>query len=257
MLLIVVLIAVCIFGPFICKAEDKAKAAAEQRATQARFEASQEAQRQKAAFAAAQAEARAAEAAARKTEQQRKKAEREAEQQRKRAEREAEQKRKQDEKLEAARQLAEYRERALQAEKELKALQAGSPAQEKPQAPKPVPAPAHVPESAPVQPAAENAAKSFPQTFTGEVVAFTGTLPTMTRKEAIQATKDRGGRAYETINSRCTLLVIGQRPGRQQQDRAESWNVPTITWEEWFQRAEISWRRRQYMKALASELKAS
>lgn len=245
MLFFVVLIAVCIFGPFIYKAEDKAKAAAEQRAKHARREAAREAQRLKAEFAAAQAEARAAEVVARKAEQQRKK-----------AEREAEQKRKQAEKLEAARQLAEYRERALQAEKELKALQSGSPAPVKPQAQESKPALANVPESAPVKPAAGNAPKSFPQTFAGEKIAFTGTMPTMTRKEAIQATKDRGGQAYETINTGCTLLVIGQRPGRQQQDRAESWNIPTITWEEWFQRAEISWRRRQYMKAIASEYKA-
>lgn len=236
MLFFAVLILVCIFGPFICKAEDKARAASEQRAEQARRQAAAEAAREKAEFAATQAAAKAAATAARKEEQQRKKAEREAEQRKKQAE-----------KLEAARQLAEYQERALKAEKERKALQAGTVATKAP-----APDPEEKPAPDPVR-KANNAPKSFPQKFAGEVVAFTGTLPTMKRKEAIQATKDRGGQAYETINTKCTLLVVGERPGTQQLERAERWNIPTITWEEWFQRSEISWRMRKYCVSVAAE----
>lgn len=183
------------------------------------------------------AEQKKAAAAARKAEQEQRKAEREAELRRKRAER-----------LAAARELAELRKRALQAEKELRALQSGrqSPAPEKPAA-----------DPAPVKDPADNARQSFPQTFTGEVVAFTGTLPTMTRKEAIRATNDRGGRAYESINTHCTLLVVGERPGNNQLERADNWAIKKITWEQWFERAEISWRRRKIAQSMMKESRAA
>lgn len=213
-------------------------------AAAARLKAQREAEKARAAWekeekARAIAEQKKTEAAARKAEQERRKAEREAEQRRKQAE-----------KLAAARELAELRERALQAEKELRALKSGKPAAA-PAPAKPAAAPA------PVKDPANNAAQSFPQKFAGEVVAFTGTLPTMTRAEAIIATEDRGGRAYQNINTKCTLLVIGQRPGANQMDRAKLWNIETITWEEWFARAEISWRRRQYAQAMRKENRAA
>lgn len=46
-----------------------------------------------------------------------------------------------------------------------------------------------------------------------------------------------GGQGYETINTRCTLLVVAENPGRNQLDKAARWHVPTITWEEWWERA--------------------
>ena len=128
--------------------------------------------------------------------------------------------------------------------------------QEKPAAPDPEAAEAaggQEPER--VHPA--SAPQPFPQAFAGEVVAFSGTLPTMTRKEAVKAVKDRGGRAYESIHADCTILVVGEKPGKQQQERAERWNIKTITWEEWFKRAGISWRRRQVAMAIASDLKTA
>lgn len=192
----------------------------------AKIEAERQAEQRRAAVEKAAAEKAVAEqkkaaAVARKAEQERRKVEREAEIRRKRAER-----------LAAARELAEYRERALQAEKELQAIRNGKPAAD-PEPVKPVADPS------PVKDPADNARQSFPQTFTGEVVAFTGTLPTMTRREAIQATKDRGGCAYETINTRCTLLVVGERPGNNQLDRADNWAVRKITWKQWFNLAGI------------------
>lgn len=206
----------------------------------------------------AKAEAARAEAAQKKAVT----AARKAEQERRKAEREEEQRRRQAERIAAARELAELKERQLKAEKELRALQASKPAEDPapaaapdPAAPMqsaptaPVPAPAPDPVKAP----AANAPKLFPQTFAGEAVAFTGTMPTMTRAEAIRATKDRGGSAYERINTHCTLLVIGERAGSQQRERARSWNISVITWEEWFQRAEISWRRRAVAQSMLKE----
>ena len=183
-----------------------------------------------------QAKVRAIEA--REAEKAHRRAAREAEQNRRRAEQEEAQQRK----LAAARELAELKERALRAERELKALQSSRPAPAEPDKPAADPAP--------VKSEPANAPQSFPQKFSGEVVAFTGTLPTMTRAEAIKATKDRGGRAFENVNTHCTLLVIGQRPGKQQQERAAGWNIKTITWEEWFMRAEISYRRRMIAQSM-------
>lgn len=177
-------------------------------------------------------------------------AERRAEQERRRNERETEQRRRQAEKLAAARELAELRERALKAEKELRSLRSSAPA----------PSQAPVKQAAVQTPAESpevNAAQSFSHAFAGEQIAFTGTLPTMTRAQAIKAVQDRGGRAYETINTNCTLIVVGQRPGQCQLDRADKWGVKRITWEEWFQQAGISWRRRQYAQALAKENRAA
>lgn len=73
--------------------------------------------------------------------------------------------------------------------------------------------------------------------FAGEVVAFTGTCPKMERRYMVSHVNRLGGQGYETINTRCTLLVVAENPGRNQLDKAARWNVPTITWEEWWERA--------------------
>jgi NAD-dependent DNA ligase len=88
-------------------------------------------------------------------------------------------------------------------------------------------------ERAPIIPAEINAA----QPFAGEAVAFTGTCPKMERRFMIARTERLGGKGYETINTRCTLLVIGEHPGRNQQERAAKWHIPTVTWQEWYRRA--------------------
>ena len=75
------------------------------------------------------------------------------------------------------------------------------------------------------------------QPFAGEVVAFTGTCPKMEHRSMIAHTERLGGKGYETINTRCTLLVIGEKAGRNQQERAAKWHIPTVTWQEWYCRA--------------------
>lgn len=152
-------------------------------------------------------------------------------------------------KVARAQELAELAERALRARQELDALNK----QPAPEASEPVrreiipaaPQPAALP---PIKPQT-----NAPQSYAGEVVAFTGTLPTMTRAEAIEATRERGGQAHERINTHCTLLVVGEKPGKGQLDQAARWHVQTITWREWFERAEISYRRRMVGKAIADE----
>lgn len=98
------------------------------------------------------------------------------------------------------------------------------PKQPKPAAPVPV-------EPKPVNNAPKTGA------FAGEVVAFTGTCPKMERRYMVSHVNRLGGQGYETINTRCTLLVVAENPGRNQLDKAARWHVPTITWEEWWERA--------------------
>lgn len=73
--------------------------------------------------------------------------------------------------------------------------------------------------------------------FAGETVAFTGTCPKMERRYMVSHVNRLGGQGYETINTRCTLLVVAENPGKNQLDKAARWHIPTITWEEWWERA--------------------
>lgn len=83
----------------------------------------------------------------------------------------------------------------------------------------------------------ESALPSGAQPFAGEMVAFTGKCPKMARRHMIEHVNRLGGRGYDEINTRCTLLVVGENPGKGQMDKAARWNKPTITWEEWWERA--------------------
>ena len=113
----------------------------------------------------------------------------------------------------------------------------GRPRKNPPKQPKPAAlVPAERPAPVPVEPKPVNNA---PKTgaFAGEVVAFTGTCPKMERRYMVSHVNRLGGQGYETINTRCTLLVVAENPGRNQLDKAARWHVPTITWEEWWERA--------------------
>ena len=57
--------------------------------------------------------------------------------------------------------------------------------------------------------------------FGGEIVAFTGTIPGMTRREAMQAVEANGGKAYSTMPAAATLLVVGEQPGSEKLELAE------------------------------------
>ena len=106
----------------------------------------------------------------------------------------------------------------------------------RPQAPKARPAQAakakakpEVKPAAPVQAAPQaNAAPALlpgglrgNNMFAGEIVAFTGTIPGMTRREAMQAVEANGGKAYSTMPAAATLLVVGEKPGSEKLELAE------------------------------------
>lgn len=135
-----------------------------------------------------------------------------AEREKAKAAREAEQERKRADRLEIARQRAEYAERELAAKRELKALERAQiiPVQD----------------DQPDKPAVTERPKpkiTGNNAFKGHVVAFTGKLPGMTRREAIKAVQDNGGRAYEKMPVGTTLLVVGDKPGMCKMDKADEW----------------------------------
>ncbi len=134
-----------------------------------------------------------------------------------RAAREAEQQRKQAARLEAARQRAEYAERELAAKREMKALERAQII--------PDTEPDNEPTEPDNKPTAPDARPKFKgnNAFAGQVVAFTGRLPGMTRREAIQAVQDNGGRAYTKMPAGTTLLVVGDKPGMCKMDKADEW----------------------------------
>lgn len=124
--------------------------------------------------------------------------------------------------------------RKMQREKERQAAERQAKAEARKQ--EQAAAKASKPAPVPVEPKPVNNA---PKTgaFAGEVVAFTGTCPKMERRYMVSHVNRLGGQGYETINTRCTLLVVAENPGRNQLDKAARWHVPTITWEEWWERA--------------------
>ena len=62
--------------------------------------------------------------------------------------------------------------------------------------------------------------------FEGQHVAFTGALPGMTRKEAIAAVTERGGRGYYKMPACTTILVVGRIKGdgvTEKHEKADEW----------------------------------
>lgn len=80
---------------------------------------------------------------------------------------------------------------------------------------KPVPAPGPAADPVRFTPIGNNA-------FAGEIVAFTGKLPGMTRQEAIAAVRRNGGQAFDSMPSGATILVVGDRPGAGKLQKAEA-----------------------------------
>lgn len=119
-------------------------------------------------------------------------------------------------KVARATELAELAERRLVAERERIALRNAAKPAAKPAA----------------MPVADNAGSSScigNNMFRNEIVSFTGTLPGMTRKEAIAAVEANGGKAFESLYTSTTLLVVGDNPGNDKLDKADRWRTRKIT----------------------------
>lgn len=122
-----------------------------------------------------------------------------------------------------AAELARHIERRTAEADRLRRRQAAQHAA-KPQAPKTRPAQAAETKAAPqanAAPALLPGGLRGNNMFAGEVVAFTGTIPGMTRREAMQAVEANGGKAYSTMPAAATLLVVGEKPGSEKLELAE------------------------------------
>ena len=64
--------------------------------------------------------------------------------------------------------------------------------------------------------------------WTGKKVVITGTLPTMTRREAEEAVRALGGEAAATVTKKTALVVIGEDAGGKA-DKAAKFNLPTMS----------------------------
>ena len=126
--------------------------------------------------------------------------------------------------LDSARKAAEKSARAAKAETQQPKRKRGRPRKHSAQL-----APCVVQNATePGQPAPVSKPATFPgivgnNAFAGQVVSFTGTLPGMTRMDAIQAVENNGGRAFDTMPASTTLLVVGENPGANKLDKADRW----------------------------------
>ncbi|KAK8156410.1 hypothetical protein BKA80DRAFT_257041 [Phyllosticta citrichinensis] len=62
-----------------------------------------------------------------------------------------------------------------------------------------------------------------------EVIAFTGTLLLMTRKEAQDLAQAAGATTPSSINKDCTIVVIGSKPGQKKLDQIAKMDIDTVT----------------------------
>lgn len=73
--------------------------------------------------------------------------------------------------------------------------------------------------------------------FKNEILAFTGTIPKYRRRAAIEMVLKQGGKAYDDITTRTTIMVVGVKPGKNKLERAQKWNTKTISWEQFLEMA--------------------
>lgn len=68
---------------------------------------------------------------------------------------------------------------------------------------------------------------SMPQTFDSMSFVVTGTLGNMSREEAIQAIKERGGKVQSSVSKNTDFVVMGESPGSKKK-KAEELNIPQL-----------------------------
>ncbi|WP_071516778.1 NAD-dependent DNA ligase LigA [Geitlerinema sp. PCC 9228] len=76
-------------------------------------------------------------------------------------------------------------------------------------------------------PAAEEPASFNPQPFQGKTFVLTGTLPTMSRKDAQRFIEQRGGKVTSSVSQKTDYVVVGENPGSKQK-KAESFRIPQL-----------------------------
>ena len=59
---------------------------------------------------------------------------------------------------------------------------------------------------------------ALPQVFAGKTFVVTGTLPTLSREQARQMIKDRGGNVSGSVSKKTDYLLLGENPGSKLED---------------------------------------
>ena len=135
-------------------------------------------------------------------------------------------------KLEAARLLAEYRERALAAAVELRSIETAPARSSAPADPVQPSAPVQDPEQRPetisaADPVQASAPDNAPKPFAGQIVSFTGKLRSMTRAQAAEIIRKGGGKPFsKAMPAGTTLLIVGDVQGdgnTLKLDKADEW----------------------------------
>lgn len=114
---------------------------------------------------------------------------------------------------ETLRRREELHQQKMRQLAELQAAQAAAAPTQQPEATKET-APSEAAAGAP-DPANKQATNpAHDGTFAGQTVAFTGTLPNMSRADAVQAVRERGGKAFaKEMPAGTTMLIVGRLQG--------------------------------------------
>ncbi len=71
-------------------------------------------------------------------------------------------------------------------------------------------------------------APAGPQPLAGKTFVITGTLPTMSREEATEYIRARGGKVTDSVSAKTDYLVVGASPGGTKYNRAVQLGIPMI-----------------------------
>jgi len=68
----------------------------------------------------------------------------------------------------------------------------------------------------------------LPQTLTGMTVVVTGTLDGLSREQAVEAIKARGGVSPGSVSSKTSYVVVGREPGAAKVNKAADLGIATL-----------------------------
>jgi DNA ligase (NAD+) len=82
--------------------------------------------------------------------------------------------------------------------------------------------------------------RSLPQSLSGKTLVLTGTLKSMSRDEAADEVRKRGGSVTNSVSKNTSFLVVGENPGATKTDQAKALGVPQLTEDQFLDM--LNWR---------------